>query len=92
MLMRFFMSRVAHGLGRFLRRAVGRRRTRVRWTSDQGPVFTNCIGVLVYDGDAAGLLVEQATPYDDAGDPALAETFSVDLRTGHGVHLSHPKA
>ena len=89
--MRFFMSRVAGGLGRVLRRAVGRKRTRVRWKIDQGPVFANCIGVLDYDGDAARLLVEQATPYDAAGDPALATTFSVDLVTGDGVHLSHPK-
>jgi len=91
MLMRFFMSRVAHGLGRVLRRAVGRKRTRVHWQIDQGPVFANCIGILDYDGDAADLLVEQATPYDAVGHPALAETFSVDLRTGHGLQLSHPK-
>jgi len=63
----------------------------VRWQIDQGPVFANCIGVLDYDGDAADLLVEQATPYDAVGHPALAETFSVDLRTGHGLQLSHPK-
>ena len=90
-LMRFFMSRVARGLGRILRRAVGRKRTSVRWKIDHGPVFANCIGVLDYDGDAAGLLIEQATPYDAAGDAALATTFSVDLRTGLGVQLSHPK-
>lgn len=40
---------------------------------------------------AKGSLVEQATRYDAAGDPALAATFRVDLLTGHGVQLSHPK-
>jgi len=91
MLMRFFMSRVANVLGRVLRRAVGRKPTRVHWKIDQGPVFANCIGVLDYDGNAAGLLVEQATPYDAAGDPALAATFAVDLLTGIGVQLNRPK-
>ena len=89
-LMRFFMSRAARNLGRVLRRAVGGTRTRVRWAIDQGPVFANCVGVLQYHGNAAGLLVEQATPYNAAGDPALAATFSVDLITGHGEKLSHP--
>jgi hypothetical protein len=54
-------------------------RTRARWKLDEGPVFENCVGRLDFDGRAGVMLLEQAKPYDDNGDPELEEVFTLHL-------------
>jgi hypothetical protein len=76
---------MSHGLGfvgRALRRAVGRRRTELRWRIDHGPEWANCIGQLVLDGRRATATFEQTEPDtepESAGPPQLVTVFEVDL-------------
>jgi hypothetical protein len=80
--MRLGKSHVAGGLGRLLRRAVGRRRVPVQWAIDRGPVFDNCIGELTFDGDRAGLSMQRTEPYEEGAGPQLTEVIDVDLVLG----------
>jgi len=77
--MHVVMSRGAAGVTRALRRLVGKHRTPVRWKLDEGPVFENCVGRLDFDGPGAVMLLEQAKPYDDQGDPELEKVFTLRL-------------
>ena len=76
--MRLVMARLTGLLGRGLRRAVGRERTRVRWSLDHGPIWENCLGTLTITGRAARAVMEQALP-DDAGEPVLITVFETSL-------------
>jgi hypothetical protein len=80
--MRLGKSRVANGLGRVLRRAVGRRRDHIAWSVDHGPVFDNCIGQLTFDRTHAELSVCRTLPYEAGAGPQLAEVIDVDLTRG----------
>jgi len=77
--MHVVMSRMAAGVTRLLRRLVGLHRTAARWKLDEGPVFENCVGRLDFEGRAGVMLLEQAKPYDDQGDPELEEVFTLRL-------------
>ncbi|MCU1395275.1 MAG: hypothetical protein JWM34_3703 [Ilumatobacteraceae bacterium] len=76
------MSRGLGVLGRVLRRAVGRRRTELRWTIDQGPIFDNSLGELAYDGARARSRVLRVQPFDEHADPALDVAMDIDLVAG----------
>lgn len=78
------MSRALGVVGRVLRRAVGRRRTELRWRIDRGPVFDNSLGELYYDGAAARTRVLRTQPFDARAEPALEVALDVDLVAGAG--------
>lgn len=80
--MRLGTSRFALLVGRFLRRAAGRRRTRVLWKMDRGPTFANCLSQLFFVGRSAELVVLQARPHDDDAQPTLDRVIEVDLVAG----------
>jgi len=80
--MRLGTSRFALRIGRVLRRAAGRRRTRVLWKMDRGPTFANCLSQLSFVGRSAELVVLQARPHDDDAPPQLDRVIEVDLVAG----------
>ncbi len=80
--MRLGVSRFAVGLCRVLRRSVRRKRTRVSWKMDRGPVFANCLGQISFDGRSAGLVVQQARPHDENAHPDFETVIEVDLVAG----------
>jgi hypothetical protein len=80
--MRLGSSRFARGVGRILRRGVRRKRRRVSWEIDRGPVFANCLGQISFDGRSAQLLVEQARPHDENARPDLDRVIELDLVAG----------
>jgi hypothetical protein len=81
--LRSAMSRPAIGVARTVRRSVCSGRPSVRWRMDQGPIFDNCVGQLVFDGASAQLVQEQACPSDD-GSARLQRLYEVDLTPESG--------
>jgi hypothetical protein len=81
--LRSAMSRPAIGVARAVRRSVCGGRPSVRWRMDQGPIFDNCLGQLVFDGASAQLIQEQACPSDD-GSARLQRRYEVDLTPERG--------
>ena len=49
---------------------MGRGPSAATWELDDGPFFDNSMGELVFEGDAAKLLIERSRP-DDDGQPIL---------------------
>jgi PhoD-like phosphatase len=80
--MRLGASHIALLVGRFLRRATGRRRTRILWKIDRGPTFANSLSELSFDARAARLAVLQARPHDDDTQPELDTVIDIDLVAG----------
>ena len=76
--MRVAMSRTGKVIGRSLRRLSGGSSSPLRWTLDHGPVFSNCLGLLTFQDEAASMRLERAT-VDDDGAPQLEIAFDVDL-------------
>ena len=63
--MRAGMSRIGRVVARGLRRTVRRAHRDVDWKVDEGPVFDNCLGQLIFDGASARLVQEHSCPSDD---------------------------
>jgi hypothetical protein len=78
--MRAAMSRTGALVARGLRRTVARRHVPLTWKIDQGPVFDNCLGQLLFDGSSARLVQEHSCPSDD-GSARLDLLYDVDLTT-----------
>ena len=78
--MRAGMSRSGRVVARGLRRTVRRAHRDVDWKVDEGPVFDNCLGQLIFDGASARLVQEHSCPSDD-GSAYLELLYSVDLAT-----------
>ena len=64
------LSRVGEVVGRMLRRSVGARPDRSRWSVEDGPFFANHICLLEFREREARMLLERAEP-DDEGRPTL---------------------
>ena len=84
--MRLGTSVLARSIGRALRRLVGRRRPPMSWQIDVGPVFTNSLGQLSFDGRAARVLVLQARAHSDNVRPSFDEVIEFDLVAGARAH------
>lgn len=80
--MRLGASHFALYVGRFLRRAAGRKRTRVLWKIDRGPTFDNSLSELSFAGRSAELVVLQARPHDADARPELDRVIEIDLAAG----------
>ena len=80
--MRLGTSHFAGLVGRVLRRATRRRRTKVSWGIDVGPVFANSLAQIAFDGRAARLTMLQARPHADDVSPAFDTAFDLDLVAG----------
>lgn len=80
--MRLGTSRFARLVGRVLRRAARRKRTRVMWEIDRGPTFANCLSQISFDKRSARLLVLQARPHDENARPEFDRVIEFDLVAG----------
>ncbi|HLM19753.1 MAG TPA: hypothetical protein VK549_18155, partial [Acidimicrobiia bacterium] len=78
--MRAAMSRAGRVVARSLRRTVRQPHQAVRWKVDEGPVFDNCLGQLLFDGASARLVQEHSCSSDD-GSAELELLYTVDLGT-----------
>jgi len=76
--MRAGMSRVGAVVMRGLRRTVRRPHASVSWELDEGPVFDNCLGQLIFDDESARLIQEHSCPSDD-GSAHLELLYEIDL-------------
>jgi PhoD-like phosphatase len=81
--MRLGTSRLTRQVGRFLRRCVRRKKARISWSVDLGPVFGNSLGEISFDGRAAQLCFLKARPGDeDSGRPVFDKLIDFDLAAG----------
>ena len=78
--MRAAMSGVGRVVARSLRRTVRPPHQELSWKVDEGPVFDNCLGQLIFDGASARLVQEHSCPTDD-GSAKLELLYTVDLAT-----------
>jgi hypothetical protein len=83
------MSRPGRVVARGLRRTVRRPHRDVRWKIDEGPVFDNCLGQLLFDGASARLTQEHSRPSDD-GSAKLELLYTVDLVSDQVVTVPPP--
>jgi hypothetical protein len=68
--LRFGVSRIGRRIGGLLQRAVGLGPCSVQWEIEDGPIFSNSMGELVFEGDEVRLRLERSRP-DDQGNPIL---------------------
>jgi hypothetical protein len=80
--MRLGTSHFAGLIGRVLRRSAGRKRTRVSWGIDLGPVFANSLGQITFEGRSAQLSVLQARSHAEGVRPEFDTAFDLDLVAG----------
>jgi hypothetical protein len=83
------MSGVGRVVARSLRRTVRQPHQELSWKVDEGPVFDNCLGQLIFDGASARLVQEHSCPTDD-GSAKLELLYTVDLATDQLVSAASP--